>query len=729
MAELGSVTALLYRERFSHKPWLYFRDSATEATSHLYLPGPTSSCLERNAHYVLTSMNELWIFSGCGPVTARQFQLTGSPLPTSAVLVSSQNFGDSDSSAEGFIKLASGGLAGIWSQGIRPGEGLGFAYRSPSGDWSTIFQGGLITVSSVQTIAQHPVDGSIWAFSIADGNHRIIAVHLSESDSGLSVDWADMEYIAHPRDGINGPDGELPKGLFAIPDASRNAILLVYNSQPHELLSTSPLITASHITIAKISTDATKSFIHFPTNVERVERIGIVALPDKIWLLYRPIQPETFDCDDNYVVSYSDGSFSDPTFVGTSQWGGVHDPNEPCENLGTYEWTAMGASRAEFAKFFINTDPNISGDIHYLRVVEGTSPPSDTNPPTVSINSPANGATVSATVTVTAGASDNVGVTKVEFYIDSALQSTDTSSPYTFSWDTTEFANGNHTISAKAYDAAGNTNSDDNSVTVDNGDTEPPSIPLGLSAIASAYNKVDLSWTASTDNVGVTGYWVVRDGVTIANVTSGTAYSDTTVSPSTAYSYQVIASDAAGNLSPPSDIATVTTPSVPDTQAPTVPTGVSATSVSSSQINLSWNASSDNVGVVGYEVYREGSRIATISTTSYGNTGLSPSTTYEYFVKAKDAAGNVSGASNPASATTQAAPQVGTLVGTITNANTGDPVVGAAISVKKVGVKGKKGLVTTATSNGSGVYATTLNPGEYDIEIKKPPSSPILPKP
>jgi uncharacterized membrane protein len=59
------------------------------------------------------------------------------------------------------------------------------------------------------------------------------------------------------------------------------------------------------------------------------------------------------------------------------------------------------------------------------------------------------------------------------------------------------------------------------------------------------------------------------------------------------------------------------------------------------------------------------------------------------------------------------------LVGTITNANTGDPVVGAVVTVKKAGVKGKKGLVTTATTNGSGVYATTLNPGEYDIEIKK----------
>jgi chitodextrinase len=234
-----------------------------------------------------------------------------------------------------------------------------------------------------------------------------------------------------------------------------------------------------------------------------------------------------------------------------------------------------------------------------------TPPPADTTPPSSTITNPTDNSQVSGTVNVTADAIDNVGVTKVEFYVDDVLKSTDTSSPYSYSWDSTSVSNGIYVIKAKAYDAAGNVGSAEVSVTVGNGDTQPPSTPTNLSATDTSHSKVDLSWTASTDNVGVTGYWVVRDGVTIANVTLGTSYSDTTVSPSTAYEYQVIAYDAAGNLSPPSNVATVTTPSVPDTQAPTVPTGVSATAVSSSQINLSWNASSDNVGVVGYEVYRD----------------------------------------------------------------------------------------------------------------------------
>src|SRR5262249_26584836 len=94
----------------------------------------------------------------------------------------------------------------------------------------------------------------------------------------------------------------------------------------------------------------------------------------------------------------------------------------------------------------------------------------DTTAPTCSITSPAGGATVSGTVTITASASDNVGVTKVEIYVDGTLRVTDTASPYTWSWDTTTFANSTHTITAKAYDAAGNIGQAANvTVTVSNG--------------------------------------------------------------------------------------------------------------------------------------------------------------------------------------------------------------------------------------------------------------------
>src|SRR5207237_6780892 len=80
----------------------------------------------------------------------------------------------------------------------------------------------------------------------------------------------------------------------------------------------------------------------------------------------------------------------------------------------------------------------------------------DTTAPTTSITAPASGATVSGTVSVTASATDNVGVTKVEFYLDGALKSTSTTSPYSWSFNTTTVANGSHTLVSKAYDAAGN---------------------------------------------------------------------------------------------------------------------------------------------------------------------------------------------------------------------------------------------------------------------------------
>ena len=93
-----------------------------------------------------------------------------------------------------------------------------------------------------------------------------------------------------------------------------------------------------------------------------------------------------------------------------------------------------------------------------------------------------------------------------------------------------------------------------------------------------------------------------------------------------------------------------------DTIAPTIPTSLAATAVSTSQINLTWNTSSDNVGVTDYGVYRFGVLVANVTGTSYADTGLASATTYTYYVVARDAAGNSSGNSNLASATTWTPP-------------------------------------------------------------------------
>ncbi|MGC9375277.1 MAG: GEVED domain-containing protein [Bacteroidales bacterium] len=91
---------------------------------------------------------------------------------------------------------------------------------------------------------------------------------------------------------------------------------------------------------------------------------------------------------------------------------------------------------------------------------------------------------------------------------------------------------------------------------------------------------------------------------------------------------------------------------IPDTEAPTAPTGLASSSITNNSFTLSWNASSDNVGVTEYDIYQNGAYRASTSGTSYNVTGLSAATTYSYYVKAKDAAGNVSAASSTLNVTT-----------------------------------------------------------------------------
>jgi len=141
----------------------------------------------------------------------------------------------------------------------------------------------------------------------------------------------------------------------------------------------------------------------------------------------------------------------------------------------------------------------------------------------------------------------------------------------------------------------------------------------------------------------------------IASVTT-TSYSDAGLTASTSYRYRVRATDAAGNLSGYSSTATATTPALPDTMPPSVPTGLQASSVTASSVTISWTPATDNVGVTGYRVFRDGIEIASGSQVSYADSGLVASTTYSYTVAAFDAAGNVSAPSAPLAVTTLAAP-------------------------------------------------------------------------
>lgn len=184
-------------------------------------------------------------------------------------------------------------------------------------------------------------------------------------------------------------------------------------------------------------------------------------------------------------------------------------------------------------------------------------------------------------------------------------------------------------------------------------DTTLPSIPAGLTAQPISPTQVNLSWAASTDNVGVAGYKIYKNGTYAASV-SGTTYSSTGLKASTQYSYAILSYDAALNNSAKTATIYATTPATSDTTAPSVPTGLTATPISSSQINLAWNASTDNVGVAGYRIYKSGVLVGTTlaTTRTYSNTGLAAGTSYGYKVSAYDAAGNASAQSTLVSATT-----------------------------------------------------------------------------
>ena len=241
-------------------------------------------------------------------------------------------------------------------------------------------------------------------------------------------------------------------------------------------------------------------------------------------------------------------------------------------------------------------------------------------------------------------------------------------------------------------------------------DTTAPTAPT-LSASGTTETTTNLSWSGATDNVAVTGYDIYKDDVLLGS-TASTSYSVTGLTNSTTYLFTVKAKDAAGNASVASNGVSVTTLTpTPDTTAPTAPT-LTASGTTLTSTNLSWSGATDNVAVTGYDVYKDGVFLASTATTTYAATGLSSSTAYAFYVQAKDAAGNVSVASNTINVTTltpdTTAPTAATLTasGTTTTA-TNLSWSGAADNVAVTGYDVYKGGVLLASTTSATTYAVT----------------------
>ncbi|MBA8794784.1 glucose/arabinose dehydrogenase [Friedmanniella endophytica] len=195
-------------------------------------------------------------------------------------------------------------------------------------------------------------------------------------------------------------------------------------------------------------------------------------------------------------------------------------------------------------------------------------------------------------------------------------------------------------------------------------DRQPPTAPGAPTTSKLTCTSVVLGWTAATDDRGVTGYDVYHDGQLLTSVGGSTLSTTLTVLPGVSWDLYVTARDAAGNVSQSSPTVSLSPPACGvDTTPPSTPTGLRA-SVSGTDVTLTWTAATDDVGVTGYDVYRNGTKVGAVNgailddgstvrplTTFLDATGAR-STAFSWTVAARDARGNISPRSGSVTATT-----------------------------------------------------------------------------
>ena len=315
-------------------------------------------------------------------------------------------------------------------------------------------------------------------------------------------------------------------------------------------------------------------------------------------------------------------------------------------------------------------------------------PPGDTTAPSTPGSLAVSGTTASSISVSWASSSDNVGVTGYGVYSDGTLVGSPTTTSYTVSGLACGTA---YSVAVDAYDAAGNRSgkATTSSSTAACADTQAPTVPSGVALVTRTATSISIGWTPSSDNVGVAGYHLYLGGSAVGTA-SGAAYTFTGLTCGTDYTLGVDAYDAAGNQSAQATTA-ISTSACPDATPPSTPGSLAVSGATSTSINVSWAASSDNVGVAGYGVYSNGTLVGSPSGTSYTLNGLTCGTSYTVAVDAVDAAGNRSGKAT-VSSSTAACPdtQAPTVPGgvALVSRTTTSISIGWTISSDNVGVTG-----------------------------------------
>jgi len=565
IASYGARNVVLYQKQNAatgtQDTWIYVKDDDSGASARFVLhTQPAYRQIE--SEYLLASATELWTLSsdnGRGNLAINQYTLNGSPV-SSATLVSSRALGDGYSSPQGLVRLRSGALVAAWNESGYNSIDLstGFAYRGPSGTWSVQYpvtvpnSGGANITLSQMAIAQHPVDGSIWAFVKRDSFNNISALHFTEGAGGITLDWVNANYINYSNldpNFSNDPEGEFPF-LAAAADPTRNAILLAYQTFLDRSVFTDPIygdgnmifLKEAPATVAQIAPDGSKTFIPFNSYMERCEQFGLSVLSDgTIYLTYQPIQHQTLTWNAVYSSRYQNGSWSTPAQVGFNYKNYNIASGERYPGILSYR-----TDQAQVA--FVTPDQKI----HTFDLSNLAPAPGDTTAPVTSILSPAGGATVSGSITVSASATDNVGVSRVELWVDGVRAATTTTAPYNFIWNTTASANGSHAVQAQAYDAAGNVGAS-STVTINVSNQAPPaSLSVALTNPANGSmvprnQKISITAAASGGS-GVRQVQFYVDGA-LLGATTAAPYSYPWKVPAKrgAHTIKAQASDAAGN--------------------------------------------------------------------------------------------------------------------------------------------------------------------------------------
>jgi fibronectin type 3 domain-containing protein len=308
----------------------------------------------------------------------------------------------------------------------------------------------------------------------------------------------------------------------------------------------------------------------------------------------------------------------------------------------------------------------------------GDDTPPSTPPAVFAERAGTDGATVSWTAS-----SDNAGVDRYRIHRNgSLLTSVDGTTTSLLDEGLDDgFA---YSYRVTAVDAAGNASDPGGPASVTIPDQTAPTAPVELKAVSTS-QSVALTWKPATDNVGVTSYVVYRDGIPLTSMSSPvTSFTDNALVGNSAHQYYVKAFDAANIGGPASNTVTR---SFADTTAPTAPTGLART-LSGFTVRLTWRASTDNVGVQSYTIYRAGVAVGTSSTLAYTDTTAPLAKTSTYTVRARDAAGNLSAASSSVSAAVPADTTVPSRpTGLKVTAGTKQIVVAWTASTDNVGVK------------------------------------------